>query len=158
MGTKGYTFDGPLYQYRRRQITGWDGKEAEHAEKSVEREPEHLPTSFETARNDGYTRFISFLHCLPTNILERRSGFTDIAEEDGAEQVIYAHCHGQSRFHDSKTGYFRLLFIHAMEAIVGIPIGHTSMQDRDFEQFLPKCAPYIPAMSFDFDWFLAATR
>ena len=54
--------------------------------------------------------------------------------------------------------YFRFLFIQAIEAIVGIPIGHTSVQDRDYEQFLPKCAPYIPAMSFDFDWFLAATR
>ena len=37
--------------------------------------------------------------------------------------------------------YLRFLFIQAIEAIVGIPIGHTSMQDRDFEQFLPKCAP-----------------
>lgn len=54
--------------------------------------------------------------------------------------------------------YLRLLFIHAMEATVGIRIGHTSMQDRDFEQSLPKCAPYIPAISRDLDWFLAATR
>ena len=37
--------------------------------------------------------------------------------------------------------YLRFLFIQAIDAIVGIPIGHTSMQDRDFEQFLPKCAP-----------------
>ena len=57
-------------------------------------------------RNDGYTRFIMFLHYPPTNILERRSGFTDMAEEYGAEQVIYAHCHGQSRFHDSIEGCF----------------------------------------------------
>ena len=46
-------------------------------------------------RDDGYTRFIMFLHCPPTNILESRSSFTDMAEEYGVEQVIYAH--GQSR-------------------------------------------------------------
>ena len=48
-----------------------------------------------------------FLHYPPTNILEERSGFTDMAEEYGAEQVIYAHCHGASRFHDSILGEFR---------------------------------------------------
>ena len=30
-----------------------------------------------------------------------------MAEEYGAEQVIYAHCHGESRFHDSIMGEFR---------------------------------------------------
>ena len=106
VGTKGYTFEGPFYLNRRRQITGWDEREADHAAKLVERELERLRLSFETARNDGYTRFIMFLHYPPTNILERRSGFTDMAEEYGAEQVIYAHCHGQSRFHDSIEGRF----------------------------------------------------
>ena len=50
------------------------------------------------------TRFILFLHYPPTNILERRSGFTYMAEEYGAEQVIYAH--GQSRYHYSIEGRF----------------------------------------------------
>ena len=45
-----------------------------------------------------------FLHYPPTNILEERSAFTDMAEEYGAEQVIYAHCHGETRFHDSILG------------------------------------------------------
>ena len=45
-----------------------------------------------------------FLHYPPTNILEKRSVFTDIAEEYGAEQVIYAH--GQSRYHGSIEGRF----------------------------------------------------
>ena len=106
VGTKGYTFEGPFYLNRRRQITGWDEKEAEHAARLVERELERLRVSFEAAKHDGYTRFIMFLHYPPTNILERRSGFTDMAEEYGAEQVIYAHCHGQSRFHDSIQGRF----------------------------------------------------
>jgi predicted phosphohydrolase len=45
-----------------------------------------------------------FLHYPPTNILEQSSIFTDIAKEYGAERVIYAHCHGESRFHDSLMG------------------------------------------------------
>ena len=106
VGTKGFTFEGPFYLNRRRQITGWDEKEAERAEKLVERELERLRTSFEAAKSDGYTRFIMFLHYPPTNILEKRSGFTDMAEAYGAEQVVYAHCHGQSRFHDSIEGRF----------------------------------------------------
>ena len=48
-----------------------------------------------------------FLHYPPTSILEERSGFTDMAEEYGAEQVIYAHCHGESRFYDSIHGEYR---------------------------------------------------
>ena len=45
-----------------------------------------------------------FLHYPPTSVLERNSVFTAMAEEYGAEQVIYAHCHGESRFHDSMEG------------------------------------------------------
>ena len=85
-------------------MVGWDKEAAAQAEKLVERELERLQASFEAARQDGYRRFIMFLHYPPTNILERSSGFTDMAEEYGAEQVIYAHCHGESRFHDSILG------------------------------------------------------
>ena len=42
-----------------------------------------------------------FLHYPPTSILDRHSSFTDMAEEYGAEQVIYAH--GQSRSRDGFT-------------------------------------------------------
>lgn len=42
-----------------------------------------------------------FLHYPATNILEETSCFTEIAEEYGAEAVVYSHCHGESRFHDS---------------------------------------------------------
>ena len=48
-----------------------------------------------------HTLFILFLHYPPTSILDRHSGFTDMAEEYGAEQVIYAH--GQSRSRDGFT-------------------------------------------------------
>ncbi|MDO4867272.1 MAG: metallophosphoesterase [Clostridia bacterium] len=107
VGTKGYTFEGPFYLNRAGRITGWDEAEAEHAEKLVERELERLRASFEAARSEGYRKFIMFLHYPPTNILQRGSAFTDMAEAYGAEQVIYAHCHGARRFHDSIIGYMR---------------------------------------------------
>ena len=107
VGTKGYTFEGPFYLDRRGRIKGWDEREAAHAEKLIGRETERLRASFEAARRDGYHRFIMFLHYPPTSILEKRSAFTDMAEEYGVEQVIYAHCHGRSRFHDSLEGTVR---------------------------------------------------
>ena len=73
----------------------------------MERELVRLCVSFERAKKDGYRSFIMLLHYPPTNILEKRSGFTDMAEEFGAEQVIYAHCHGEHRFHDSIQGEYR---------------------------------------------------
>ena len=106
VGTKGYTFEGP-FLVRGRRIVDWDRAEEEHAKKLVEREAERLRASFEAAKADGFSRFVAFLHYPPTNILETRSAFTDMAEEYGAEQVIYAHCHGSSRFHDSLEGRHR---------------------------------------------------
>ena len=107
VGTKGFTFEGPFYLNGRGQIVGWDEDAEAHARKLVERELGRLRSSFELARKDGYQKFIMFLHYPPTSILEERSGFTDLAEEYGAEQVIYAHCHGESRFHDSIHGAYR---------------------------------------------------
>ena len=106
VGTKGYTFEGPFY-VRGGRVVGWDEQEAEHAAKLIERETERLRASFEAAKADGYSRFLMFLHYPPTNILEKDSAFTDMAEEYGAEQVIYAHCHGEQRFHDSLEGRHR---------------------------------------------------
>ncbi len=104
VGTKGYTFEGPFYLNARGRIIGWDEREEEHAAKLVERELQRLRLSFEAAKADGARRFIMFLHYPPTSILEEGSGFTAMAEEYGAEQVVYAHCHGESRFHDSIEG------------------------------------------------------
>ena len=107
VGTKGFTFEGPFYLDRRGRMIGWDEEKEEHSRELVARELERLRTSFELAKADGYRKFIVFLHYPPTNILEDSSGFTDMAEEYGAEQVIYAHCHGESRFHDSIEGEYR---------------------------------------------------
>ena len=106
VGTKGFTFEGPFYLNRRGQIVGWDEEAEMHAKKLVDRELQRLRKSFELAKRDGYRKFIMFLHYPPTNILEDESGFTKMAEEYGAEQVIYAHCHGETRFHDSIEGDF----------------------------------------------------
>ena len=104
VGTKGFTFEGPFYLDRQGHVMGFDIEARQRADKLVERELMRLRASFEAAKADGYSKFIVFLHYPPTNILESRSGFTDMAEEYGAEQVIYAHCHGESRFHDSIMG------------------------------------------------------
>lgn len=90
VGTKGYCYEGK------------DSRE--HADMLVEREAKRLKASFEAARADGYEKFIVFLHYPPTELGEKRSRFTLIAEAYGAEQVIYAHCHGKARFHDSLMG------------------------------------------------------
>ena len=104
VGTKGFTFEGPFYLNARGKIVGWDEEKEAHAKKLVERELARLRTSFEAAKADGYRKYVMFLHYPPTNILEDESGFTAMAEEYGAEQVIYAHSHGESRFHDSILG------------------------------------------------------
>ena len=104
VGTKGFTFECPFWIDRRGRIVDWDLQAEEHAKKIVARELTRLRTSFEAASADGYTKYIMFLHYPPTNILEKESGFTKMAEEYGTEQVIYAHCHGESRFHDSIEG------------------------------------------------------
>ncbi len=104
VGTKGFCFEGPFYLNAYRQIVGWDEEKAEHAKRIVERELGRLRASFEAAKADGYEKFIMFLHYPPTNILEAESGFTRMAEEYGARQVVYAHLHGQSRFRLSVLG------------------------------------------------------
>ena len=104
VGTKGHCFEGPFFLNRRGQIVGWDEGNEFKSRKLVEREAARLETSFEAAKADGYRRFIMFLHFPPTSILEAESPFTEMAEKYGAEQVIYAHSHGESRYHDSIMG------------------------------------------------------
>ena len=104
VGTKGFCFEGPFYLNSRGHIIGWDEAQERHAKRIVERELGRLRDSFEAAKAAGYSRFLMFLHYPPTGILEDDSGFTRMAEEYGAEQVVYAHSHGEARFHDSILG------------------------------------------------------
>ena len=104
VGTKGFTFEGPYYLDRRGRIIGWDEKAEEHAKKIIAREIVRLRASFEAAKSDGFEKYIMLLHYPPTNILEKASVFTAMAEEYHVQQVLYAHCHGEYRFHDSILG------------------------------------------------------
>ncbi|MBR2527052.1 MAG: metallophosphoesterase [Blautia sp.] len=90
VGTKGICFEGK---------DSW-----EHFVKIRDREEERLRSSFEKASQEGYRKFIMFLHYPPTSIGEQESCFTRMAAEYGAEQVIYSHCHGQKRYYDSFHG------------------------------------------------------
>ncbi|MCD8019163.1 MAG: metallophosphoesterase [Clostridiales bacterium] len=112
VGTKGYTFEGPFYLDGRGRIVGWDEEKEEKARKLVAREEKRLRDSFAQAQADGYRKFIMFLHYPPTNVLEEESAFTRMAEEYGAEHVVYSHCHGQSRYHDSIQGLFHGITYH----------------------------------------------
>jgi len=104
VGTKGCCFEGPFYLDRRGRILSWDEKAEAQAKKLIERELTRLRASFEAARRDGMKKYIVFLHYPPTSILEDESGFTAMAEEYGAEQLLYAHSHGEERFRDSIQG------------------------------------------------------
>ena len=104
VGSKGHCFEGPFFLDARGRIVGWDEEAEERSKRLVERELKRLRVSFEAARADGMKKFIVFLHYPPTSILEEDSAFTRMAEEYGAEQLVYAHSHGESRFHDSVEG------------------------------------------------------
>ena len=90
VGTKGYCYEGK--------------DTIEHAEMLIEREAKRLKVAFEAARADGFEKFIVFLHYPPTSLWEKKSRFTLMAEAYEADQLIYAHCHGKERFHDSLMG------------------------------------------------------
>ena len=124
VAAKGYTFEGPFYLDGRGRIVDWDDKAEAHAKKLVKREEERLREGFERAVKDGFRKFIMFLHYPPTNILEKESVFTRMAEEYHASQVIYAHCHGEARFHDSIMGEY-----HGVEY---------SLVSGDYLRWMPK--------------------
>lgn len=73
------------------------------------------------------------LHALPPDKQRRagevtelfRSPFTDMAEKYGASALIYGHCHGKERFHDSLSGQVR-----------GIRYQLTSGDYLDFKPYL----------------------
>lgn len=112
VGTKGYTFEGPFWMNAKGQVIRWNTEDEKQAQKLVQREAERLRISFEAAKNAGFTKYIMFLHYPPTNILEKESVFTKMAEEYGAEHVVYSHCHGEMRFADSIRGMHHGICYH----------------------------------------------
>ena len=113
VGTKGFTFEGPFWIDRLTgRILDWDKEEEAHAAKLVRREAARLEASFAAARKAGYRKFLVFLHYPPTSILESDSIFTQMAEQYGARDVVYAHCHGQAQFHDSHRGLYHGVCYH----------------------------------------------
>ncbi len=112
VGTKGYTFEGPFWVDTKGKAVRWDEEARQHAEKLVKREAKRLEDSFKEASKDGYTKFIMFLHYPPTNILQTDSVFTHMAQDYGAEHVVYSHCHGEPRFADSIRGMYHGINYH----------------------------------------------
>ena len=89
VGTKGYCYEGK--------------DSYEHFLKIRERELGRLRCSLKPWQQD--MKFIMFLCYPPTSIGEMESPFTLMAQEFGAEKVIYSHCHGEKRYDDSFKGY-----------------------------------------------------
>lgn len=90
VGTKGYCYEGK--------------DSYEHFLTIRKREIERLTISFEEAKAAGYSKFIMFLHFPPTSVGETDSPFTRLAQQYGAQKVVYSHCHGKMHFEDSFLG------------------------------------------------------
>jgi predicted phosphohydrolase len=77
---------------------GWlcpgDEHYSEHDEKIYKREVLRLRASLTSAKEAGFSKIIGVLHFPPTNDNLADSGFTELFEEFGVEQVFYGHLHG----------------------------------------------------------------
>ncbi|WP_101773357.1 metallophosphoesterase [Peptostreptococcus faecalis] len=62
------------------------------------REANRLKISLESARKDGFDKFIVIMHYPPTNEKFENSFFMDIINEYKPEHVIYGHIHGKENF------------------------------------------------------------
>ena len=81
-------------------------------EKIYRRELLRLEGSIKMARDEGYTQIIGVLHFPPTNERKEASGFTEIFEKYGIEQVVYGHVHGKQNFKNAINGKFREIDYH----------------------------------------------
>ena len=79
----------------------------EHDEKIYLRELGRLRMSLEAAKKDGFSRIIAALHYPPIEKRQTRTGFTDILEEFGVEEVVYGHIHGSLAHRFSFNGVCR---------------------------------------------------
>ena len=79
----------------------------EHDEKIYQRELGRLRMSLEAAKRDGMKRIIAAMHYPPVEKRYKKTGFTDILEEFGAEQVVYGHLHGENAHRNAFSGLCR---------------------------------------------------
>lgn len=91
--------------------------------KIYNREKIRLKLSLESAKNDGYTKFIVMIHYPPITENALDSDFAEIIKEYNVERVIYGHLHGLSEN-------------SALEGIIdGVEYTLTS---SDYIKFIPK--------------------
>jgi uncharacterized protein len=75
-------------------------------EKIYSREQVRLKLSLESAKSQGFKKFIIMLHYPPTNEKFEESEFTKIIKEYKVEKVIYGHLHGPVLLGNLLNGYF----------------------------------------------------
>lgn len=89
---------------------GWtcpnDVKFDDHDKKIYDREIHRLRLSLESAKKDGFKKYIVMTHYPPTNEKFEKSGFVDIYEEYKVERVIYGHLHGKDSFKMGLNGIY----------------------------------------------------
>ena len=89
---------------------GWtcpnDVKFDDHDKKIYDREIHRLRLSLESAKKDGFKKYIVMTHYPPTNEKFEKSGFVDIYEEYKVERVIYGHLHGKDSFKMGLKGIY----------------------------------------------------
>lgn len=68
----------------------------EEDEKIYKRELIRLSLSLDSAKKDGFDKFIVMIHYPPVNETFKDSDFTDVFEEYGVSKVIYGHLHDKS--------------------------------------------------------------
>ena len=102
-----------FYEYKDYAICGTRGwicpagdKYSAKDQKIYSREQIRLKLSLDSAKNNGFEKFIVMLHYPPTNEIFEESEFTKIIKEYNVEKVIYGHLHGPVLSGDLLDGYF----------------------------------------------------
>lgn len=75
-------------------------------EKIYSREQIRLRLSLDSAKRNGFEKFIVMLHYPPTNERFQESEFIKIIKEYKVEKVIYGHLHGPVLLRNLLNGYF----------------------------------------------------
>ncbi|MDR0519713.1 MAG: metallophosphoesterase [Clostridiales Family XIII bacterium] len=73
--------------------------------KIYERELIRLRLSLDDAKRKGARHIIACLHFAPSAKQDMRSGFMDLFDEYGVDQVVYGHLHGREAYKKGVKGY-----------------------------------------------------